>query len=193
MLVLVGLTKEENEALMENCGGPSDCLTLSISLPKDSQQFCLCDLSMTSMASPYEILQHWKGSMSASTHCLQHAAYLSAIDSMICVKRSPKHNTLNLPVSFVSPFGLAFKSTIWRSWGKSGKMTVNEYLTVMKMLATHCLQCRGPDCRVIMCNPSRFGKLGEVGNSAMLSEQWGAQGTHAVKMFIDTLHEIKRG
>ena len=28
----VGLTKEENEALMENCRGPSDCLTLSISL-----------------------------------------------------------------------------------------------------------------------------------------------------------------
>ena len=53
-------------------------------------------------------------------------------------------------------------------------MTVNEYLTVMKMLATHCLQCGGPDCRVIMCNHSRFGKLGEVGNSAMLSEQWGA-------------------
>ena len=72
-------------------------------------------------------------------------------------------------------------------------MTVNEYLTVMKMLATHCLQCRGPDCRVIMCNLSRFGKLGEVGNSAMLSEQWGAQGTHAAKMFIDALHEIKRG
>ena len=54
-------------------------------------------------------------------------------------------------------------------------MTVNEYLTVMKMLATHCLQCGGPDCRVLTCNLSRFGKLGEVGNSAMLSNMGNAR------------------
>ena len=32
------------------------------------------------------------------------------------------------------------------------------------------IECGGPDCRVLTCNLARFGKLGEVGNSAMFSE-----------------------